>query len=369
MMAAGRSGDAPRVLVLTPGVDGADGVSEVSRQAISALAEAWGREAVEVWTLAGGAGDDARMAGIRVRSAAGGRARMAAWALARSRDSFAGSLVLVMHVHLAPLALVFAMRGAPVAIFLHGIEAWTTLRRRESAALERASSLIANSGQTAARFREANPRFADAAIAICHLGVGPSPVAVVQPSLDGYALVVGRLAADERYKGHDALINAWPDVRARVPKATLVVVGDGDDRARLERLAAERGVGDCVVFTGRASDAELAGWYQHASFFAMPSRNEGFGLVYVEAMRAGKPCLAAPGVAEEILEDGTTGIIVDPGEADRLAQALIRLFTDTEARERMGRAAADRVAAAFEARHFAARLLERLTPLTAQVVG
>jgi phosphatidylinositol alpha-1,6-mannosyltransferase len=368
MMAAGRTSEAPRVLVLTPGLDGTDGVSEVSRQAIAALAGAWGREAVEVWTLAGGAGDDARMAGIRLRSAAGGRTRLAAWALSRSRDSMAGSLVLVMHVHLAPLALVLAMRGAPVAIFLHGIEVWATLRRRESAALERASVLVANSQHTAARFRDANPRFANRTIAVCHLGVGPSSVAFVRPPLDGYALIVGRLVADERYKGHDALINAWPEVRARVPNAELVVVGDGNDRPRLERLAEERGVGDCVVFTGRASDAELAGWYRHASFFAMPSRNEGFGLVYVEAMRAGKACLAAPGVAQEIIEDGTTGIIVDPEDAARLTHALIRLFTDTQERERMGRAAAERVADTFEARHFGARLLAQLTPLTTQVV-
>lgn len=360
--------DAPRVLVLTPAVDGADGVSEVSRQAIAALAGAWGREAVEVWTLTGGAGDDTRMAGIRLRSAAGGRARIAAWALARSGESLAGSLVLVMHLHLAPLALVLAMRGVPVAVFLHGIEAWTPLRRRESAALERASALIANSRSTAVRFRDANKRFANRTIAICHLGAGPSPAATVRPPFDGYALIVGRLAAGERYKGHDALIHAWPNVRALVPTATLVVVGDGDDRPRLERLAAARGVGACVVFTGRVADAELAGWYQHAAFFAMPSRNEGFGLVYVEAMRAGKPCLAAPGVAEEILEDGTTGIIVDPEEAAPLTHALIRLFTDTEGRERMGWAAAERVATAFEGRHFAARLLAQLTPLMTQVV-
>jgi phosphatidylinositol alpha-1,6-mannosyltransferase len=361
--------EGPRALVLTPGLDGTDGVSEVSRQAVAALARAWGREAVEVWTLTGGAGDDARMAGIRVRSAAGGRARMAAWALARSRESAAGSLVLVMHAHLAPLALVLAMRGAPVAVFLHGIEAWTALRRRESAALERASLLVANSHHTVVRFRRANPRFADRTVAVCHLAAAPSPANTIRPPLKGYALIVGRLAAGERYKGHDALIDAWPAVRARVPGATLVVIGDGDDRRRLEQLAGDRGVGDCVVFTGRASDAELAGWYEHAAFFAMPSRNEGFGLVYVEAMRAGKACLAAPGVAEEILEDGATGLVVDPETDGALPSALIRLFTDADFRERLGRAAAGRVASDFEERHFAARLLAQLTPLATQAVS
>ena len=360
--------DSPRVLVMTPGLDGSDGVSEVSRQAVAALAGAWGPGAVEVWTLEESIGDDPRMAGVRLRSAAGGRARMTAWALARSRGSGDGSLALVMHAHLAPLALMLAMRGAPVAVFLHGIEVWTPLRRREAAAFERAAALIANSHHTAARFRDANPRFADRMVAVCHLGVGPSPATVAQPPIDGYALVVGRLVADERYKGHDALIDAWPAVCARVPGARLVVVGDGDDRARLERLADQRGIGDRVVFTGRVSDAELAGWYDRAAFFAMPSRNEGFGLVYMEAMRAGKPCIAARGAAEEIIEDGGSGILVDPDARGALTTALVQLFTDKDGRERMGAAAAARVAVTFEERHFAARLLAQLTPLTAQVV-
>jgi phosphatidylinositol alpha-1,6-mannosyltransferase len=359
--------DTRRVLVMTPGLDGTDGVSEVSRQAVAAVATAWGRDAVEVWTLAGDRGADSRLDGIRLRSAAGGRARMAAWALARSRASLDGSLVLVMHVHLAPLALVLAMRGAPVAVFLHGIEAWAPLRRRDAAALDRATMLLANSHHTAARFREANPRFAPRDVAVCHLGVGPRAVTSIPPAIDGYALIVGRLVAGERYKGHDALIDVWPAVRARVPGAILVVVGDGDDRGRLESLARDRGVADQVMFTGRVPAGELAGWYEHAAFFAMPSTGEGFGLVYVEAMRAGQPCLAARGAADEILDDGVTGIVVDPAARDRLADALVQLFVDRDGRERMGRAGADRVARMFEEHHFAARLLAQLAPLTAQV--
>jgi phosphatidylinositol alpha-1,6-mannosyltransferase len=357
------------VLVMTPALDGHDGVSEVSRQATAALAAAWGRDAVEVWTLAGGLGDDARVAGIRLRSARGGRARMAAWSLARSRAPLDGSLVLVMHLHLAPLAVMLEMRGASVAVFLHGIEAWTPLRRRESAALDRATALLSNSNYTAARFRDANPRFASRPIAVCHLGARAPLLRTVTPEISGYALIVGRLAAGERYKGHDALIDCWPEVVARVPGATLVIVGDGDDRGRLERLAADRGVRDRIVFAGRAPDAELAGWFQHAAFLAMPSQGEGFGLAFVEAMRAGKPCISARGAAEEIVEDGTTGIVVDATVPDALTSALVRLFSDPDGRERMGRAGAARIASMFEERHFAARLLAQLAPLMAQTVS
>jgi phosphatidylinositol alpha-1,6-mannosyltransferase len=355
------------VLVMTPALDGADGVSEVSRQAVAAITGAWGAGAVEVWTLSGASGNDARVAGVPLRSAGGSRARISGWAIARTRESVDGALVLVLHAHLAPLALMLAIRGARVAVFLHGIEVWTPLRRREAVVFDRAAALVANSHHTVARFRAANPRFASHDVGVCHLGVGPAPAVAVPPPLDGYALIVGRLAASERYKGHDALINAWPGVRARVPDARLVVVGDGDDRGRLESLARKRGVGDHVVFAGRVPAAELAGWYEHAAFFAMPSTGEGFGLVYVEAMRAGKVCLAARGAAEEILEDGVTGVFVDPGARDAVADAVVRLFSDRDGRDRMGRAAASRVASAFEERHFAARLLAQLSPLTAQV--
>jgi glycosyltransferase involved in cell wall biosynthesis len=122
------------------------------------------------------------------------------------------------------------------------------------------------------------------------------------------------------------------------------------------------------VFTGRVSDDELAGWYAHAAFLAMPSRNEGFGLVYVEAMRAGKPCIVAPGAAEEIVDNNTTGIVVDAERPGALTSAVVRLFEDGAGRERMGCAAAARVAGMFEEQHFATRLLAQLAPLHAQLV-
>src|SRR5260221_434552 len=105
----------------------------------------------------------------------------------------------------------------------------------------------------------------------------------------GSAPMVGRMPRHERYKGHDWLIDVWPFVVPSVPDARLVVVGRGDDRARLEARVAAAGVGGAIRFAGRVSDEELAGLYRACAFFVMPSANEGFGLAYLEAMRAGKP--------------------------------------------------------------------------------
>jgi phosphatidylinositol alpha-1,6-mannosyltransferase len=347
-----------RVLVLTPALDGADGISEVSRQAVDALVSAWGSECVEVWTLAGGQPPDGPR--VAFRSAGGVKTRFIAWALARAGSTTDDLLVLAMHVHLAPAALTLAMRGARLAIFFHGVEVWQPLRARDRAAVARATTLIANSHWTASRFREANASLGGAPIAICHLGVSNVGSIPASAAPHEHALIVGRLSGEERYKGHDALIALWPRILQAAPSARLVVVGDGDDRPRLQALAAARGLGDAIEFTGRLSNEALAARYREAAFFVMPSTGEGFGLAYLEAMRAGKACIASPGAACEIIEDGVSGLIVDPMDQDALAGAIVRLFQEPRTRDAMGRAGAARLTAYFRADHFAARLLHEL---------
>jgi phosphatidylinositol alpha-1,6-mannosyltransferase len=348
-----------RILVLTPALDGMDGISEVSRQLVGALTCAVGRQAIEVWTLDGGWPLDGLAPTVQFGSARGVKARLGSWVLARATRRLDDLLVVVLHVHLAPVAMMLAARGATVACFLQGIESWRPLRARDRAALGRVTMLLAISRWTAERFRAANPAFADAAIEVCHLGVGP----VTQPELPAirdYALIVGRMSAEERYKGHEALLDVWPDVTAASPGARLVMVGDGDDRARLEEIAASRGLKDHVHFTGRVSNGALEGFYRNSAFFVMPSVGEGFGLAYVEAMRAGKACIAAPGAAAEIVTDGVTGLIVDPSSRPALTEAIIRLFCEPDTRDAMGRAGAARVVDQFEHRHFAARVIAAL---------
>lgn len=357
----------PRFLVLTPAIDGADGVSEASRQAVAALARTFGPTHVAVWTLAACGTVDSRLDGVEIRSADGRRTRLAGWALAEAGAALADVVVLVMHLHLAPLGLVVAMRGGHVAIFLHGIEAWVRLRRREIAALERAASLIANSQVTVGRFRAANPLLAHHPVAVCHLSV-PPPVAPAPPRFRGYALIVGRMEAAERYKGHDQLIALWPAICERVEGAQLVIVGDGSDRRRLEAEARRLGLGDRIVFAGRVPAAELAGWYQQAAFFVMPSSAEGFGLAYLEAMAAGKPCIGGRGAAEEIIVDGVTGLIVDAAPASTaLRDAMVTLFTDAERRRAMGVAAAARATVAFGTQQFTHRFVDALLGAAASV--
>ena len=118
--------------------------------------------------------------------------------------------------------------------------------------------------------------------------------------------------------------------------------------------------GDGIAFVGRISDAHLAALYRDAAFFVMPSTNEGFGLVYLEAMGASKPCIAAHGAPEEIINDGVDGFIVDAANRDEMLGAMTRLFLDQPLRARMATAAAERVRREFSPAALAARVCDVL---------
>jgi phosphatidyl-myo-inositol dimannoside synthase len=174
-------------------------------------------------------------------------------------------------------------------------------------------------------------------------------------------LVVGRMHASEAYKGHDHQIEAWSAVVARVPAAHLVVVGDGNDRPRLEHKARLVPGGDRIAFLGFVPPAFLDLCYRKASVFALPSRGEGFGLVYLEAMARGLPCIGSrQDAASDVIVDGTTGYLVDYADTAALAARLVQLLTDEGERRAMGEAGRRRLATEFSEAAFGARLIAAL---------
>jgi phosphatidyl-myo-inositol dimannoside synthase len=334
-----------RVIVLTPMMGGADGISEMTRQWVRVLESRVGRDvgALEVWSL-----DDLQRPGVAApatafHTARGRRIRFAAFALRHGVASAGDTVMIAMHLHLLPVALPFVWRGARLLPILMGIEAWAPLRPIERAAMQRAWKVAAISTHTVARFRAANPSLAGIPVTVCRPGA-PAMARPAPERIDGpYGLIVGRMSARERYKGHDALIEAWPLVRRAIPGARLVIAGDGDDASRLREKAAP----DSITFLGRVDEARLAALYRDATFFVMPSTDEGFGLVYLEAMRASTPCIAARGAAEEIITDGRDGLIVDAGDRDALVAAMVRLFVDPQTRGRIAAAGAQRAEGEF----------------------
>jgi glycosyltransferase involved in cell wall biosynthesis len=242
-----------------------------------------------------------------------GKGRFTATALRTSRRR--AKLVLAAHPNLAPVTQ--AMRvAAPrlrTIVCTHGIEVWeplSTLRRR---ALQHASLVLAPSHSTAAYVME-QQRVPSSRIRVLPWGLDPLFEALLATSLqtpppDSFPkgrviLTVGRWLASERYKGMDTLITALPRLLPRWPELQLAIAGQGDDRQWLEELAQQNGVKRHVHFLSGLSYTQLATCYAACEIFALPSRGEGFGLVYLEAMARGKPVIGgAHGGAPEVIED------------------------------------------------------------------
>ncbi|MGQ0632178.1 MAG: glycosyltransferase family 4 protein [Sporichthyaceae bacterium] len=147
-----------------------------------------------------------------------------------------------------------------------------------------------------------------------------------------------------RRKGQDMLIRAMPAIRARVPGAALLIVGDGPDAIRLQSLAADLGVGPHVVFAGPVAWADLPSWYGAGDVFAMPCRTrrrgldvEGLGMVYLEASACGLPVIAGDsGGAPDAVLAGETGYVVDGRSVLALAERTAALLTDRDAAAALG---------------------------------
>jgi glycosyltransferase involved in cell wall biosynthesis len=153
------------------------------------------------------------------------------------------------------------------------------------------------------------------------------------------------------------LVEAMASLRAA---AVLRVVGDGPGLSRLRRLARRLALAERVEFLGHVPLARLAAEYARASLFCLPSRQEGFGIVFLEAMAAGLPIVAARAAAvEELLGDGESAVLVPPGDEAALAAALDALLGDAPLRQRLGAAGRRRVER-YDAPIVARRFLEAI---------
>lgn len=130
---------------------------------------------------------------------------------------------------------------------------------------------------------------------------------------------------EDRYKGVDEILELLPTLARERPDITYLVVGDGDDRARMEAKATTLGVREHVVFAGYIPESEKADHYRLADVFVMPGRGEGFGIVYLEALACGVPVIASSADASgEAVRGGLLGQIVNPDRPAELRAAILQ---------------------------------------------
>ena len=241
-------------------------------------------------------------------------------------------MVFCGHLYMAPLALLIARRHrAKLIVQMHGIEAWRRPGVLQQRAVEAADLILCVSRYTRARVIEW------AAIAPERVLVLPNTVGEAFTPGDGSVLrrawglqdkrvllTVGRMDAREGYKGQDRVIVALPQLLAAGHDLVYVVVGGGDDRTRLQSLAAERGVAERVRFVGALGQDVVVDVYRMADLFVKPSTGEGFGIAFLEAMACGTPALGlAAGGAIDALADGEFGTMASEAE---FVPMLIRLL-------------------------------------------
>lgn len=334
----------PKGWLLAPRIYNRDGgVQTYLRLVVRALGE--GKRLRDVLVLSDDTADglpDAQRFGHRFVGSGHSRARFVFEAARRAREE---AWVLVGHVRQAPLAH-FLRRlagGSPYGVIVHGVEVWEPLTRGRRAALEAAAVVVCTTPYTAERI-QAHNNVAPERIRVLPLTVDPDrfhlPVSPVEPDRRAEQsltlLTVSRLSLGAPDKGVDHTIEAVALLAKKGLYCRYIVVGDGDDRPRLEAMAQRLGVTDRVVFRGRIDDAELSMTFESADVFVLPSKREGFGLVLLEAMQYGLPLLVTPeGGIQHVLREGENGLGVPYGSPDTIVVALQRL-TNRPFRMRLG---------------------------------
>ncbi len=315
-------------------------------------AAGWLRESLFLWDR----GTDAKQSGLPVRGFDEAR-RPFLRALAGAAVGGGRRAWLCTHINYAPLVLAAGTwQRAPVGLIAHAAELDEGMTATKRRALCRVSRVFAVSAYTAGKVRalgRVKPTV------VLPNGVDdpcPSGPPTRAADLPFRVLFVGRM--DEVYKGQAELIDAVAILRRRWPGLRLVFVGGSPAVERWRSEAAARGVADQVEFTGRVSEAELDRQFRQATLFAMPSQNEGFGLVYAQAMAYGLPCIGSQrDAAGEVIAPGETGLCVPVKNAPALAAAIDTLAQSAALRSAMGRAGRARFEAQFTEQCYRRRFL------------
>jgi teichuronic acid biosynthesis glycosyltransferase TuaC len=173
-------------------------------------------------------------------------------------------------------------------------------------------------------------------------------------SLSHTILSVGNLIP---IKGHELLLRAFADVLPQYPHLSYEIIGDGPEYQRLTRLASDYNVGGKIRFLGRQSRKQVADAMRRCILFALPSRYEGLGCVYLEAMSTEKPVIACRGQGiDEIIRHGSNGWLIDPGNLQDLIAALSVLLQNLQVRRQIGEAARRTIVQNLTSTHQATQL-------------
>jgi asparagine synthase (glutamine-hydrolysing) len=325
--------------LVSEGFGGTGGIAKFNRDLLTAVSGM--PDCAEVVALSRTAGSETGQLPPRLRfpaKAARGKLSFILEAFAQVLEGHF-DLIVVAHINMSALGIALGVIARAKSILVvHGIDAWkahrSALVRRS---LPRFSRVIGVSRLTLDRLSswsgiDANKmRLLPNCVDVGKYGLRPKAAALLRElDIEGRTvlLTVGRLANEERYKGFDEVLEALPMLARRVPDVVYVICGEGPDRPRLEAKAEKLGLRERVRFTGFIPDALKADYYSLADAYVMPSRGEGFGIVFLEAMACGIPVMGSlvDGSREALLE-GELGVLVDPAVISEVAEGIARTLS------------------------------------------
>jgi glycosyltransferase involved in cell wall biosynthesis len=250
------------------------------------------------------------------------------------------ALVIVGHIAFAPIIYLFSKFGfiKKYYVIVYGIEVWKRLSFIQKKSLLGAEKIIAISEATSFQLNSSNDFIFNNIINIplCvaeKLEPGSSSIKLV----GGFKMLcVSRQIASEKYKGFESIFNAILTLK-KYKNIHLNLVGDGDDHGRLINIVNSLGIGSQVTFWGSLPAVELEAAYKQCDLFIMPSKGEGFGIVFLEAMKHSKPCIGGNhGGTPEVIIHNNTGYLVDYDDHEQLSNYIQILMLDSNLRNEFG---------------------------------
>ncbi|HUI44634.1 MAG TPA: asparagine synthase (glutamine-hydrolyzing) [Nitrospirota bacterium] len=239
------------------------------------------------------------------------------------------------HINLYPVAfLSTVISKSKLMLIIHGREAWKMHRSLiVNRYVHKADAVIAVSDYTRdlftnwSGFNRQKTYVLHNCVDLNQFSPGPKSTRLLDRyGLNGKTVLMtfGRLDSSERAKGFDEVMDALCLLIDEIPNISYMIVGDGTDRERLEQKARSLHIHDRVVFTGFVTEAEKADHYRLSDVYVMPSRGEGFGIVFLEALACGVPVIASKkDGSREAVMNGKLGLLVDPGDREGLKKCIL----------------------------------------------
>ena len=262
------------------------------------------------------------------------------------------------HVNLAPLAMFLKLLNPKAKIYFctHGIEIWKKLSKTTEWIMNQ-STILTVSNFSKDQLLKYNQNLNDIRLFPNCIKVKEKIELLDNPyNTDNFnVLSVTRLSEGEKLKGIDSMIRTLPLLKEKIPNIKYSVIGKGEDTIRLKQLAKDLNVLEYVDFLGFVDD--INAYYQHCDIFSLPSKKEGFGIVYLEAMQYRKPIIAVNyGGATDVVINNETGFLCEYNDYESLAENMLILFKDTSLYDKYANNGYDRLINNFTYEKYVSRL-------------